>query len=256
MRHVYACPMRWADMDLLGHVNNVAYADYLREARLAAFADAGDSAETGSTDGTAAPILRLELEYRTSLVFRPEPVLIETTSDGDGVLDQEIAALRDDGGRTVYLRGRTVLAPADGPLPEVAPRQGRTTEVPVLVRASDLAPGGAVDEVAMLELFQEARVAFISTIGARHPELPWVVGRSETTYLRPVRRRDRPYAVRSAIGRVGSSSFEVRAEIVDDDAHVLATSRAVMVGFDPVAQRSRELSEHERTHLVPHLTTS
>ena len=26
--------MRWADMDLLGHVNNVIYVDYLQEARV------------------------------------------------------------------------------------------------------------------------------------------------------------------------------------------------------------------------------
>ena len=34
MRHVYECPMRWADMDLQGHVNNVIYVDYLQEARV------------------------------------------------------------------------------------------------------------------------------------------------------------------------------------------------------------------------------
>ena len=26
--------MRWADLDLLGHVNNVVYVDYLQEARV------------------------------------------------------------------------------------------------------------------------------------------------------------------------------------------------------------------------------
>ena len=43
MRHVFQCPMRWADMDLQGHVNNVIYVDYLQEARvdmLRAHADA------------------------------------------------------------------------------------------------------------------------------------------------------------------------------------------------------------------------
>src|SRR5215467_663306 len=28
-RHIYYCPLRWADMDSLGHVNNVVYVDYL-----------------------------------------------------------------------------------------------------------------------------------------------------------------------------------------------------------------------------------
>ena len=30
MRHRYECPMRWADLDQLGHVNNVVYVDYLQ----------------------------------------------------------------------------------------------------------------------------------------------------------------------------------------------------------------------------------
>ena len=34
MRHRYECPLRWADLDLLGHVNNVVYVDYLQEARV------------------------------------------------------------------------------------------------------------------------------------------------------------------------------------------------------------------------------
>ena len=34
VRHVYECPMRWADLDMLGHVNNVVYVDYLQEARV------------------------------------------------------------------------------------------------------------------------------------------------------------------------------------------------------------------------------
>ena len=33
-RHIYLCPLRWADMDSLGHVNNVTYVDYLQEARV------------------------------------------------------------------------------------------------------------------------------------------------------------------------------------------------------------------------------
>ena len=36
--------MRWADMDLLGHINNVVYVDYLQEARV-------DMLRTHSPDG-------------------------------------------------------------------------------------------------------------------------------------------------------------------------------------------------------------
>ncbi|MFE4477710.1 acyl-CoA thioesterase, partial [Kitasatospora sp. NPDC056789] len=34
MRHIYRCPLRWADMDAYGHVNNVVFLRYLEEARI------------------------------------------------------------------------------------------------------------------------------------------------------------------------------------------------------------------------------
>lgn len=33
-RHIFRCPLRWADMDAFGHVNNVAFLRYLEEARI------------------------------------------------------------------------------------------------------------------------------------------------------------------------------------------------------------------------------
>ena len=122
VHHVYSCPMRWADMDSQGHVNNVTYADYFREARLAA--------------GEAARIVRIELEYRAPLVFRPEPVLVESSvfgsrTGGDSVLEQQIVDLREDGGRTVYARARSVLVRTRGRLPAVTPSAGT---VPKAVR--------------------------------------------------------------------------------------------------------------------------
>ena len=39
MPHTYECPVRWADMDMLGHVNNAAYLDYVAEARENLFPD-------------------------------------------------------------------------------------------------------------------------------------------------------------------------------------------------------------------------
>ena len=34
MRHIYQCPVRWGDIDAFQHVNNVAYLEYLQEARV------------------------------------------------------------------------------------------------------------------------------------------------------------------------------------------------------------------------------
>ena len=72
MRHVYECPMRWADMDLQGHVNNVVYVDYLQEARV-------DLLRVHARDGLAEAlvVVRHEVHYRAPLTFRFRPVSIE-----------------------------------------------------------------------------------------------------------------------------------------------------------------------------------
>ena len=50
-------PLRWADMDANGHVNNIAVVQLLAEARVAAF---GGPANTGAGGGQAPPIDLLE----------------------------------------------------------------------------------------------------------------------------------------------------------------------------------------------------
>ena len=76
-RHIYLCPLRWADMDSLGHVNNVTYVDYLQESRVDmlrvhAPATGGEQLAEGTV------VVRHEVEFVAPLVFRPEPVRIET----------------------------------------------------------------------------------------------------------------------------------------------------------------------------------
>ncbi|HEU0287688.1 MAG TPA: acyl-CoA thioesterase, partial [Nocardioidaceae bacterium] len=76
MRHVYDCPLRWADMDSLGHVNNVVYVDYLQEFRVdmlrihAPGPEAADLAE-------GVVVVSHELEFVRPLVYRDRPVRVE-----------------------------------------------------------------------------------------------------------------------------------------------------------------------------------
>ena len=76
MRHLYRCPLRWADLDLLGHVNNVTYVDYLQEARVDMFrTHAPDSRAEDLAEGVV--VVRHEVTYVSSLTFGFEPVSIE-----------------------------------------------------------------------------------------------------------------------------------------------------------------------------------
>ena len=45
--------MRWADLDLLGHVNNVVYVDYLQEARVDMMRSHGPAVRSGEDGPTA-----------------------------------------------------------------------------------------------------------------------------------------------------------------------------------------------------------
>ncbi|HEX2175261.1 MAG TPA: thioesterase family protein [Nocardioidaceae bacterium] len=114
MRHVYYCPLRWADMDSLGHVNNVTYVDYLQEARVDMFA-LHAPATGGEELAEGVVVVRHEVEFVAPLVFRPEPVRIETWISRIRVasftMRYEILDELEDGTRRVYTRAGTVLTP-------------------------------------------------------------------------------------------------------------------------------------------------
>ena len=55
--------MRWADLDMLGHVNNVVYVDYLQEARVDMLrTHAPDSRADDLAEGVV--VVRHEVTYR------------------------------------------------------------------------------------------------------------------------------------------------------------------------------------------------
>ena len=114
MRHVYECPLRWADMDALGHVNNVRYVDYLQEARADMLAvHTGTTAGDDLTEGVV--VVQHDLEFVAPLVFRAAPVRIETWATqiraASFTLAYEILDVDDDGCRHVYTRATTLLSP-------------------------------------------------------------------------------------------------------------------------------------------------
>jgi acyl-CoA thioester hydrolase len=64
-------------MDSLGHVNNVVYVDYLQEARVDMLSI--HASQTGARRlGEGVVVVRHEVEFLHPLVFRPQPVRIET----------------------------------------------------------------------------------------------------------------------------------------------------------------------------------
>lgn len=115
------------------------------------------------------------------------------------------------------------------------------------VRFSDVDIYRHVNNVKYFEYYQEARLAFLSTLG--RAETPGgftvVVARIQVDYRRPILFRTEPYVVETWVEHVGRSSYTLGSEIKDGDT-VLSGAEVVLVGFDLDRQGSRELTDDER----------
>lgn len=69
-------PVRWSDMDALGHVNNVQFLRLLEEARVVGFADWFTGVETGPDGRPPLLIARAEIDYLRQLHWRREPIVV------------------------------------------------------------------------------------------------------------------------------------------------------------------------------------
>ncbi len=132
-RHLFDCYLRWGDMDAYGHINNVAFFSYLEEARVdMLFVHARAHGAERLADGVV--VVRHEIDYRSPLAFRPQPVRIETWVTAIGNASFRLAyRVRD--GDAVYATAVTTLAPFD--LERQRPRRLTEQEKAVLLRYGD-----------------------------------------------------------------------------------------------------------------------
>ncbi|WP_055590077.1 acyl-CoA thioesterase [Peterkaempfera griseoplana] len=147
-RHIYACPMRWSDMDAFGHVNNVVFLRYLEEARVDFMFNRAAEAGAGEFAGGSV-VARHEIDYLRPLVHRPEPVTVETwvtrVSAASLTVRYEIKDIDEEGRETVYVKASTVVVPYD--LAAGRPRRISPVERAFLNRYTD-GPDDAAEAAA------------------------------------------------------------------------------------------------------------
>jgi acyl-CoA thioester hydrolase len=258
--------MRWADMDQLGHVNNVTYLEYVAEAR----EDLLPEEVLGR-----ATVTRHRVEFATPLVFHRHPVLVDSwvTDVGDGTLAlaHEVydAPKSPEGERTVYVRVSTelevdltaadregleaMLAPDHGWRPVADEIRPGGDVYSLTVRRADVDADGCARDVAFFEYLQEARIKFLMSLHTRGQQ--WshhVVARTDLSYLGRLPHRREPYAVRSWIGHLGTRSFTIQAEVLDGQ-QVVARASVVMVIFDMETQRPTDMADTQRERLLQEL---
>ncbi|MEU9453893.1 thioesterase family protein [Streptomyces sp. NPDC048277] len=106
MRHIYRCPLRWADMDAYGHINNVVFLRYLEEARIDFLFRPDKDFQQGSV------VARHEIDYKRQLVHRHHPVDIELWVTEIRAASFTVTyEVKDDD--LVYVRASTVIVPFD-----------------------------------------------------------------------------------------------------------------------------------------------
>jgi acyl-CoA thioester hydrolase len=75
-RHIHEFNVRFGDIDVLGHVNNCRYLGYLEDARVTMLRF--EPMREGREPMKGLVVARHEIDYRRPLLFRPEPVRVET----------------------------------------------------------------------------------------------------------------------------------------------------------------------------------
>jgi acyl-CoA thioester hydrolase len=124
-------------------------------------------------------------------------------------------------------------------------------EYPVQLRWSDPDMLGHVNHARALSLLEDARVAMAAGVPGGQPGI--ILARLEIDYLRQLYyRTGERLVVRSCATRVGTKSFTVRQELVQDD-QVALRADVVLVLFDFATDSSRAMTAAERDHWARYL---
>ena len=114
--HVYDCHVRFSDVDVYGHVNNVKYFEYYQEARIAFISSLDDpSFHPGADSGLRQVVARIDVDYKRPILFRPEPYAVETwvTRIGTSSYDLACRIVGSAGDDTVYSKAEVTLVAFD-----------------------------------------------------------------------------------------------------------------------------------------------
>lgn len=250
--------IRWSDLDIQNHVNNVTYLEYLQEARVALLLE-GDGAAM-MNDGVV--VVKHQVEYLRPIEYSANPVDVH-------VWIEDVKAATFTYGYEIWhdgalcARARTICCPFDfaagrprrltaderaflgtfspgslsgdhgsfRALPNA--RVGANAHVfPLKVRWSDQDWFRHVNNVLFFDFLQEARIRMFEV---ERPQHVWFIARQDVEYLAPMDFRTEPYYVRGSAASVGNSSMTLVSDIVsslDEGATVHARSICVVVCAD------------------------
>jgi acyl-CoA thioester hydrolase len=249
-------------------VSNVAFVDYLQEARLDLLRHHHTSPTPNPGEGLV--VVNTVVDYLAPLHLSQAPLFVAVWSTevraASFTLGYELYT-GDGDERVVHAHATTLLAPyvfasgrprrmtaeergrltphlAPSPVSDrAAPRgpetwdAGEVVERPVHVRFSDVDLLGHVNNLRYLDYAQMAQIDLLTGVLAEariSGTVTTVIARSEIDYVGQMNLRPEPYAVRSRVVAVGDRSVSFEQEIRDpgDADRVMARSRIVEVNVD------------------------
>lgn len=274
-RHVAHVPLRWADLDAQGHVNNAKVVDLLQEAR----ASMMRTGRAPSMLGGGVVVAGQQVSYLRPIAYAGESVEVEVGVATAGASRFTVAyEVRQDGvpcaqalttlcpfdfttqrPRRLTADERAALADDLAPAVELSPLaaphlHGRGHRYDLVVRWSDLDAYGHVNNVRYFDYVQEARVAMTTaadpSMARGGATMLWLVARQDVDNLAQMDSRAEPFAVHTAPVALGRTSATFACEVTDPAREhlVLARARTVLVcaGLDG---RPQPLPEHTRAVL-------
>ena len=268
-------PLRWADLDAQGHVNNARYLDYLQDAR----ADYVHALGLDSLLRDGFTVLSNQIEYRAPVYFAPEPLAVDITvaavDEGSVTLgyrlyqkDVVVAVARTTlSGFDLATRTRRGL-PADArdvfaglvepvePLRDIpwADLNDRAKVSAMRVRWGDIDAYGHVNNAMIFDYVQEGRITFTAaplrgTGDVQDLDHMWFLARQDAWYLDRVVFRAAPYIVRTGIARLGRTSVTFSSQVDDPVAGTTCVRAAAVAVFADAAGHPTPLTGDLRAAL-------
>lgn len=126
------------------------------------------------------------------------------------------------------------------------------------LRWSDMDAFGHVNNTTFFTYLEEARVDLLfvhagESVARERLSSGIVVARHEIDYKAPLVFRPETVPIDVWVSRLGTSSFELRYEILDVGGPIYAVAATVLVPYDVDAGRPRRISDEERAALEPFL---
>ncbi len=110
-RHRLVIPLRWADFDALGHVNNVTYFEYMQDARVALIHDFG--ADKSSLKEIGHLVARNEIDYLKHINMSDLQVTVDLWISRFGGASYDVQYEILDQAGEVCARAKSVMVTVD-----------------------------------------------------------------------------------------------------------------------------------------------